>query len=369
MGADLEIILVAVVAAAACAVPGVFLVLRSTAMLSDAISHAILPGIAIGFFLTHDLNSPLLVIGAALTGLLTVVLVEIVLSTRLVREDAAIGLVFPFLFSIGIILITRYASDIHLDVDVVLLGELAFVPFDRLIIGGVDLGPRAFAMMAGVLILNIAFVGLFFKELKLSTFDAGLAFTLGFAPAVLHYVLMGLVSLTAVAAFDAVGSILVVALFAGPPVTAHLLTDRLKSLMAISVGIGAGSAVIGYLAAAYFDISIAGAIASTVGVIFGLTVLLAPNHGLVAAARRRQKQRWEFAVRMLAIHLLQHHNTPDAERECREAHLSEHLRWDEGFAREVVQRAVEKGFVVRREKLLHLTPEGMIHADRSLVQP
>jgi len=172
---QIEIQLIAAVVAAACALPGVFLVLRRMALLSDAISHAILLGIVVAFFVVEDLTSPFLIIAAALTGVLTVALVEALNRTRLVREDASIGLVFPVLFSIGVILISRYAGDIHLDTDSVLLGELAFAPFNRFEIGGSDLGPKALWLMGGVLIINIVLITVFFKELKLATFDAGLA--------------------------------------------------------------------------------------------------------------------------------------------------------------------------------------------------
>src|SRR5690606_4112912 len=122
---QIEIQLIAATVAVACALPGVFLVLRRMAMMSDAISHTVLLGIVVGFFITRDLASPLLIVGATLTGVLTVTLVEVLNRTRLVREDAAIGLVFPALFSIAVILISRYAGDVHLDTDAVLLGELA----------------------------------------------------------------------------------------------------------------------------------------------------------------------------------------------------------------------------------------------------
>src|SRR5688572_4582188 len=163
------------VTAAACALPGVFLVLRRMALMSDAISHAILLGIVLAFFVTENIASPLLVLAAALTGVLTVSLVEMLNRTRLVREDAAIGLVFPALFSVGVILISRFAGNVHLDVDAVLLGELAFAPFNRLVVGGRDLGPRTLWLMGGVLLLNAGFIAAFYKELKLTTFDAALA--------------------------------------------------------------------------------------------------------------------------------------------------------------------------------------------------
>src|SRR5690606_35691313 len=120
---EFEILLIAIVVAMACALPGVFLVLRRMALMSDAISHSILLGIVLAFFVTGDVTSPLLILAAAATGVLTVMLVELLNHTRLVREDAAIGLTFPFLFSIGVILIARFAGNVHLDTDAVLLGE------------------------------------------------------------------------------------------------------------------------------------------------------------------------------------------------------------------------------------------------------
>lgn len=356
------------VVAAACALPGVFLVLRKMSMMSDAISHAILPGIVIGFFVTSDLGSPLLIAGAAATGVLTVALVELISSTRLIKEDAAIGIVFPALFSIGVILIARFAGDVHLDVDAVLLGELAFAPFDRLIIGGTDVGPRSLYLMSGVLLVNVLFIVVFFKELKVATFDAGLAAALGLMPALLHYLLMGLVSVTAVGAFDAVGSILVVALMVGPPSAAYLLTDRLSIMLVLSALIGAFCAVAGYWFAHVLDASIGGAMATMVGVAFFATWLMAPEKGYVARQRRRRRQRWTFATKMLTVHLLSHEGLPEADEECREDHLTHHLRWGAAFASQAVRVALTNGLVVRKGPLLELTAAGRKLASRAVVE-
>lgn len=135
MTPQLEIQIIAVMVAVACSLPGVFLVLRKMSMMSDAITHTILLGIVIAFFITHSLTSPLLIVGAALVGVITVFLTEILNSTKLVSEDSAIGIVFPLLFSIAIIMISKYAGSVHLDTDSVLLGELAFAPFNRMKIG------------------------------------------------------------------------------------------------------------------------------------------------------------------------------------------------------------------------------------------
>jgi manganese/zinc/iron transport system permease protein len=356
--AQIEIQLIAVVTAVACALPGVFLVLRRLSLVSDAISHAILLGIVLAFFAVESLSSPLLLVGAALTGLLTVWLVELLQRTGLVREDAAIGLVFPALFSAAVVLIARYADSVHLDTDVVLLGELAFAPFDRFEAFGWDWAPKALVLMGGILVLNVALIAAFYKELKLVTFDAGLAVALGFSPALVHYGLMAMVSVTAVGAFDAVGSILVVALMVAPPATAFLLTDRLVVMIALAAGIGAVGAVAGYWLAHWLDASIAGSMASMVGLEFAAALLLAPGRGIAAAARRRARQRWEFAQTMLAIHLLNHEGRPEAAIESRVEHLDQHLRWQPSFAREVVQRAVRRGLVREDGGSLALTERG-----------
>jgi manganese/zinc/iron transport system permease protein len=364
---QIEIQAIAVVVAAACALPGVYLVLRCTAMMSDAISHTVLLGIVLTYFVVQDLSSPLLILGAAAVGLLTVWLVELLNRTRLVKEDAAIGLVFPALFSLAVILISRFARGVHLDVDAVLLGELAFAPFDRLTIFGLDL-PRALVVMGVILLLNILFITLFYKELKLSTFDAGLAATLGFAPALLHYALMGLVSLTAVGAFDAVGSILVVALMVTPAASAYLLTDDLRTMFGLSVLIGGGSAIAGYWLARALDGNIAGAMATMTGVAFLLVLLFAPSRGLVAVASRRTRQRWEFAQSMLVVHLLQHEKLPESSNENRVDHLVEHIRWEPGFAEKVVRYAERKGTVRRQAGRLHLTDTGRVLAEQRFLQ-
>jgi manganese/zinc/iron transport system permease protein len=363
---QLEIQLVAVVTAVACALPGVFLVLRRMTMMSDAISHTVLLGIVVGFFIVQDLTSPILVLGAAIMGVLTVSLVAILQRTNLVKEDAAIGLVFPALFSIAVILISRFAGDVHLDTDAVLVGELAFAPFDRFMPFGYDFGPRGLFVMGGILLLNLIFILVFYKELKLSTFDSGLAATLGFAPLLLHYALMGLVSVTVVGAFDIVGSILVVALIVAPPAAAYLLTDYLPRMLGLSALIGGVSAVSGYWLANLLDASIAGAMVTMAGVIFGLVYLFSPERGLIAQLQRRSRQRWEFAQTMLAIHLLNHEGQPEAESESQLKHLQDHLRWEKDFSDRVVRRAMDMEIINCQEGRMVLTDFGKERAARAL---
>jgi manganese/zinc/iron transport system permease protein len=366
MSLDLEIQLIAVAVAMACALPGVFLVLRRMALMSDAISHTVLLGIVLVFFVTHDLNSPLLIAGAAATGVLTVLLVETLMRTRLVKEDAAIGLVFPALFSIAVILIARHAGDVHLDTDAVLLGELAFAPFRRLEVAGRDLGPRALWVMSTILLVNAVAIGVFYKELKLSTFDAGLAAALGFSPVLVHYGFMTLVSVTVVGAFDAVGSILVVALMIAPPAAAYLLTDRLPLMIVLSAGLAALAAIAGYWTAHALDASIAGSMAGATGVLFLAAWLGAPERGLLAQQRRRKRQRLEFSLLMLLIHLLNHEGGSDAAAESEVAHLHAHFRWAPGFAERVVRTAARRGLIAQEQEGLGLTDAGRTAAREAL---
>ncbi|MBP6786375.1 MAG: metal ABC transporter permease [Candidatus Promineofilum sp.] len=366
MSAAAEIQIIAVVVAVACALPGVFLVLRRMAMMSDAISHTVLLGIVLGFFVVGSLESPLLILAAAAMGVVTVSLVELLLRTRLVRQDAAIGLVFPALFSVAVILISRFARGVHLDVDAVLLGELAFAPLDRLDIGSIDL-PRSLMVMGLILIANAVLIALFYKELKLTTFDPGLAVALGFSPTLIHYGLMLMVSVTAVGAFDAVGSILVVALMISPAAAAYLLTDRLSRMLLYSAALAASAAIAGFWMAWFLDANIAGAIASVLGVLFLGVFLLAPDRGLLAQAARRGRQRWEFAQTALAIHLFNHEGTPAMANECRVDHLQYHFRWEPAFASTVVDQAERHGLILRHNGDLALTPDGRERARAALI--
>lgn len=277
----LEIFAIAVVTAVTCVLPGVFLVVRGVAMMSDAISHAILLGIVGMFLFVRNLESPLLIIGASCAGVLTVVCTESIIRTQRLKKDAAIGLVFPLFFSVGVILISQCARNVHLDVDMVLLGELAFAPFNRLIMNGVDYGPYALWTMGAVLMINLFFVYLVYKELMVTTFDATFAAMVGISPLFFYYCLMILTSITAVAAFDVVGSIMVVALMVTPSATAYLLTNRISSMIFVSIGIAIGSALFGYVFAVLGDISIAGSISSMTGLFFLFALLFSSSNGII----------------------------------------------------------------------------------------
>lgn len=352
--AQFEIQLIASLVAIACAIPGAFLVLRKMAMISDAISHSILPGLVVGFFITQDLNSPLLILFAALTGVLTVVLVEKIQQTKLVKEDTAIGLVFPALFSIGVIMIAKYANDIHLDIDAVLLGELAFTPFDRLYYGDIDLGPKSLWVIGSILLVTLILLFAFFKELKLSTFDAGLASSLGFSPVIIHYGLMSVASVTTVGAFDAVGAILVVALMIAPAASAYLLTNNLKKMIALACFFGVFSAISGYWMANLLDASIAGSIATMLGVVFLLIYLFAPSKGFIAVLYRDKQQRIEVMLITFLLHLKNHHEI----EERHVNHLNEHINWQKVRSNTILSLALKNNMISIDNDVVSLTEKG-----------
>jgi manganese/zinc/iron transport system permease protein len=289
--------------AASCALLGSFLVLRRMSLLGDAISHSVLPGIVIAFLLTSS-RAPLpMLVGAGALGVLTVFLVERLHRTRLLYEDASIGVVFTALFALGVILVSRYAGQVDLDLDCVLYGEIAYAPWDLLYWGGRSLGPRSLWINGGVLAVNLLLVMLFWKELKVATFDPGLAESLGFSPARMHYLLMSAVSVTVVGSFESVGAILVVALLVVPAAAAYLLTDRLEAMVGLAVLTGILSVVAGYGLAYAWDASIAGGMATSAGGLFLLALLLSPRHGLLARALRHRMLGRRLASQLLLVHL------------------------------------------------------------------
>lgn len=290
----LDITLVGIAVSLSCAIIGVYLVLRGSTMVSDAITHTVLLGIVLGFFATGDINSPWLMIGATLVGVLTVYLIEALRNTGLVDNDAATGIIFPFLFSIAMILITHFASDIHLDVDAVFAGEIGFTIFDRVNIGGVDLGPTAFWRSVIIFFINTGFVAFFYKELQVSTFDPKYALSIGIPTTLIHYGLMTLTSLTAVGSFESVGSILVVGLMVGPALTGFLLADKLGHVVGIALVTAVFNAVVGVRLAYMIDLSYAGVIAVVTGVVAFVAFLFSPRKGALKNLFNRRKQEREL---------------------------------------------------------------------------
>jgi manganese/zinc/iron transport system permease protein len=291
----MAIVLTAGLTATACCLLGPFLVLRRVALMGDAVSHAVLPGI-VAAFLVFQTRAPLYVIlGAAVFAIVCVLAIEALRATGLVASDAAIGLVFPALFALGVLGIHRYADDIHLDLDSTIYGEIAFAPFRTLEIAGVPF-VRSVVIMALVAGINLVLVSVLWKELKVTSFDPEFARTIGVSPRLLSRLLLIAVAVTAVTAFESVGAILVVTLLIVPAAAAYLLTDRLVAMVAISVAIGWVSAVSGYAGALRLDASIAGAMGLCAAALFAVALIASPRYGLVARAVRRGRRRREVAA-------------------------------------------------------------------------
>jgi len=361
------ILLTGVLTGVSAALLGTFLVLRGSAMLTDAISHSIVFGIIVVWMLTREINGPLQLIGAALTGVLTVVLTELVARTRLVKMDAAIGLVFPALFAAGVLLIGIYARQVHIDAHMVLLGEIGFVWLDMVDVAGLRL-PRSVLVLSIMLAINATFVLAFWKELKLATFDPALAAALGLFPGVLFYALLSLTSATAVAAFDAVGAILFIAFVIVPPATAYLLTERLGRMIAIAVAVAVLSCVSGYGLAVRWDVSIGGMMATMTGVCFTVALVFAPRQGILAQVLLRRGQRDDNDLRALVVHLFTHQGTPDMAEENTARALVEHLSWSRDKAQSVILRSLDRNLIQRDGKLLTLSPQGDAMA-RDIFEP
>jgi len=358
---ELEIVTIACITALACALPGVFLVLRGVSLMSDAISHAILPGIVIMFLLVQSLESPLLIFGAAFSGLLTVVCTELLINSQKLKKDAAIGLVFPLFFSVGVILISQYARNVHLDTDMVLLGELAFASLNRLHIGGVDVGSSALWLMGGILALNALCIRLFMKELQVSSFDPVFATVISVHPVAIYYLLMALTSITAVGAFDVVGAIVVVALMITPPATAYLCTNRLPTLILLSCLFGMGAAVGGYALAASADVSIAGSIASMSGLIFLTALLFAPRKGIIANYMGAKRHANALAPAILCAYLSNKPGNTGWEVD----QIANQLGWSIEQINLAIHGAVALEYVVLLMGKVWLTQKGCVFARES----
>ncbi len=262
----------------ACALLGSYLILRKMSLMGDALSHAVLPGLVVAFVLSGSMGIVPMFIGAVVVGLLTTFLTQTLHQYARVPSDASMGIVFTAMFALGVILVKRYAGGLHFDIGCVYEGALEYVPFAERVWGL----PRPLLSSLVVMVVNILVIVLLWKELKLSSFDAELATTMGFSATAMHYLLMTLVSVTTVASFEAVGSILVVAMLIVPASTAFLLTDRLGVMVVLSAVLGILAAVLGYAAGVYWDTSISGMMTVAAGGLFTIAVLFAPQYGVIS---------------------------------------------------------------------------------------
>ncbi|OJW70278.1 MAG: iron ABC transporter [Candidatus Amoebophilus sp. 36-38] len=268
------ILLVASLAAVNCSLVGTYLVLRKITMMADAITHAVLPGIVLAFLFTGSKSSLVVLLGAGSTGILASLLVAFLHKKVKLQSDASIGINFTWLFALGIILVSLFSRKIDLDPDCVLYGEVAYTPFNVwYTASGINMGPQALYTLGFVLLLNLSFILLGYKQLAITIFDSDFATTIGIRTSLWHYLLMTATSFTAVASFEVAGAILVVALFVVPASIAYLLTYKLSHMLLLGSLIGIIVTVVGYFLAIWLKGSISGAMVTVAGGLFFFTWL------------------------------------------------------------------------------------------------
>ena len=267
---DLWIILTAMFVAINASLLGTFLVLRKMSMVGDAISHAVLPGIVMAYYFSGDKTSPLMLLGATLTGIVAAILIDFLSKRARIQGDASIGITYTLLFALGMIMISGWMQgNVDIDQECVLYGDIALVNLDKVIIDqNLYIGPRSFYIELGGFLI-IAFSVFFgFRGFKLLSFDADFARSMGINTTFWHYFMMGLVSLTTVVSFEAVGAVLVVGFLIIPPATAQLVTHKLKSMLILSCVFALIAVVTGYYLAVMLDVSITGMMITMSGLVF-----------------------------------------------------------------------------------------------------
>lgn len=276
--------------AGTCGLVGCFVILRRMALVGDAISHSILPGITLAFLLTNSRDTLPMMLGAVAAGVVTVALIEAIRYTSRIKPDAAIGIVFSSLFAVGVILISVFADEVDLDAECVLYGELGFIPLqDIAYFGEIVIGPEPVVRMAIIALIAIVLLFAFFKEMIVTSFDSGLAASLGINPTRYQYGLTLFLSIVIVSSFESVGVVLVIAMIIFPGATALMLTDRLPIALALSTVISGAYSLIGFHLATWLNASIAGGMTVIAGIVFGIVWAFAPQRGLIATfVRNRQ---------------------------------------------------------------------------------
>ena len=357
------IVLAGMLCAVAASLPGNFLLLRRMSLLGDAISHAILPGLAVAFFVSESRSSWPMFLGAVIVGILTALFTEWIRNFGDVDEGASMGVVFTTLFAIGLVLIVQAADHVDLDPGCVLYGAIEMTPLDTLNVAGQPI-PRVVIVLGAVTLVNLLFVVLFFKELKLSAFDPALATSVGFSARLMHYLLIVIVAVTAVASFETAGNILVVAMFVVPPATAFLLTERLGVMIFCSAIIAMLSAGLGHLSAVFLphafgfqSTSTSGMMALCAGMLFFVASLVSPRNGVIVRIVRRQK----LALRILSedlIALLYRMDERARDSAVSPQKLSAVLRSHTWLAAWLMNRHVRTGHVIPSESGYRLTEAG-----------
>lgn len=267
-----EVLLILIFVSLSCSLLGSLLVVNNQSPVADALSHSVLLGIVLAFFLVQDLDSPFLMVGATIFGLFTVYGIEW-LTTQKLAYDAATGLVFSFFFAVAVILISVFARNVHLDMDMVLLGEVIFAPLYRMTLFSVSI-PVALVKSMVIFLLVVIFFLITFRRLALYLFDARMAGLMGIKLVALRLVTMSLVSLTIVMSFDVVGAISVISFLVAPAMTALFWAKHFSTMLGLSAVFAIMNVTLGYFFAIYFDLTVAGTCAFIGFLVFLLNMLI-----------------------------------------------------------------------------------------------
>ncbi|MBI1837659.1 MAG: metal ABC transporter permease [Flavobacteriia bacterium] len=266
---DFLTLLTAATIGLSCAILGCFLVLRKVVMVGDAISHSVLPGIAIAYIVSANFNSSLLLIGAAIFGVITTLIIDFFHKKLKLQEDASIGITFTWLFALGVIIITLFTeSNTDLDQDCVLFGELSSSFLDKIIMNDYLIGTRSFWMIFPVFLIIVIFVVRGFKGLLLISFNEEYAKSKGIHVSMWNLIFMSLVSITTVMSFESVGAVLVVGLLVIPPATAYILSNDLKKMIFIACGLTLLACILGFYFSILIDVSMSSMVIVTCGMLF-----------------------------------------------------------------------------------------------------
>ncbi|MCR8968893.1 metal ABC transporter permease [Facklamia sp. 7083-14-GEN3] len=355
-----ESLIILVLTALACAIIGCFLLLRNLSMLGDAISHTVLLGIVLAYFIAHDLTSPLLIVGAALIGVFTVWGVESLSNTGLIKNDDAVGVVYPLFFALSVILITKYGGNVHLDTDAVLMGDVGMASLSRVDFFGFSVAKSAL-QMGFMLLLNALFILIFYKELKITTFDSQFAQVAGFTQLILFYALMLLTSITTVVAFDAVGAILVISFLIAPAASAYLIVKKLNHMLIVACLYAIVNSVLGYFIGLGLNVSLSGMTATIAGITFGLTFLFNRN-GFITQMVRKVQQKQSLKEELFIMHLANHRNTANELEEAGFQSMKEHLQWKQDQIEKVGNRLIKNDEVFHdtHKDTYRLTSKGQV---------
>ncbi len=363
---DLFPLIAGVLAALSCGLLGNFLILRKQSLMGDAISHAVLPGLVAAFLIAQSRNPAIMFIGAAISGLVTVMLTELIKRLGRVEPGAAMGVIFSVLFALGVYMLESGAlRGVDLDADCVLHGNLQSL-FWRMpetwsdVFSAQSLRevPRQVWTLLGTAVGVIAFIGLFFKELRIASFDAGISTVQGIHAGAMNLVLMSFVAIAAVASFEAVGSILVIAMLICPAATARLLTDRLGSQILVSAIMAFLSATLGYWFASVLDVNAAGMMSVTSGALLSVCIFASPTHGIVA--KRIHQRRLSRTVALEDV-LGTLYRVREADDRIATGSLLRHLGQPQRTGR-ALSRAIEQGLVMESDHRLTLTDQGLRQA-------